>query len=58
MKVIVYHPKDPKDIGILRKRVAAVHANTVLRHLDKLPCPKEQKLELLNSVIEKARVTL
>jgi len=55
MKVIVYHPKDPKDISTLQKRVAAVHADTVLRYLDKLPCPKEQRLKLLNAIIEKAR---
>ena len=55
MKVIVYHPKDPKDISILHKRVAIVHANAVLRYLEKLPCPKEQRLKLLNSIIEKAQ---
>jgi len=55
MKVIVHHPKDPKDIATLQKRVAAVHANAVLRYLEKLPCPKEQRVKLLNTVIEKAQ---
>ena len=53
MKVIVYPPKDPGSILALQKKVAAVHAEAVLRYLDKLPCPKEQKIKLLNAVIEK-----
>ena len=52
MEVIVYHPKNPKDIQILQKKVAAVHAEIVLRHIDKLPYPKKQKLKLLDTVIE------
>ena len=51
MKVIVYYPKNPKDILVLQKKVAAVHAEAVLRHIDKLPCPKKQKLKLLDAVI-------
>ena len=55
VKVIVYHPKDSANISILQKRVAGVHADAVLRYLDKSPCPKEQKLDLLNAIIEKAQ---
>ena len=56
MKIIVHHPKSQEDISILQKKVAAVHAEAVLRYIDKLPCPKEQKLKLLNAVIETGSV--
>ena len=57
MKAIVYHPESSKDIQILQKRVAAVHAEAVLRHIDKLHCPKKQKLKLLYSIVSDARMT-
>ena len=53
MKVIVYPPKDPDSIRALQKKVATVHAEAVLRYLNKLSCPKEQKIKLLNALIEK-----
>lgn len=53
MEIIVHHPKEQVDIDILRKRVAAVHADAVLKYIDKLSCPKEQKIELVNTLINK-----
>ena len=52
MKVIVYHPKKLDDVYTLQKKVAAVHAEAVLRFISKLPYSKEEKLKLLNAVIE------
>ena len=53
MKIIVHHPKSPENISILEKRVADIHAEAVLRYIDKLVCPKEQRINLLNALIEK-----
>lgn len=50
MKVIVHPPTSPEGIRDLQKRVAGVHAEAVLKYIAKLPCPKEQKMQLLNSV--------
>ena len=50
MNVIVHLPKSPEGVLNLHKRVAAVHAEAVLKYIAKLPCPKEQKLELVSSI--------
>jgi hypothetical protein len=52
MNVIVHYPKDPESLDILRKRTAAVHAEAVIKYIQKLPCPKEQKIDLLDSLIK------
>ena len=53
MNIIVHHPKDPKDIALLEKKVAQVHAEAVIQYIQKLPCPKNQKIALLNSIKER-----
>ena len=50
MKVIMHYPKTEKAWRELQKRIATVHAETVEQYLNKLPCPKEQKLALLKAV--------
>jgi hypothetical protein len=50
LNVIVHLPKNPEGLLDLQKRVAAVHAEAVLKYITKLPCPKEQKLELVSSI--------
>ena len=52
VKIIVHYPKSQEGINILQKKVAAIHAETVLKYIDKLPGPKEQKLRLINTIIE------
>jgi len=52
MKVIVYHPKDPKAIHALQKKVATAHAEMVLRYVSKMIYPKNEKLKLLNVIIK------
>lgn len=54
MDVIVHYPQSTESISALRKRVAVIHAQTVVGYIHKLPCPKEQKLRLLKE-IEQAR---
>jgi hypothetical protein len=56
VNVIVYHPKSTENIRILQKKVAAVNAEAVLRYIESLHCPKEQKVNLLNNVIKNAAV--
>ena len=53
MNVIVHYPKNPENIIALQKKAAAVHADAVLRYVQKLNCPKEQKLKLINALQDK-----
>lgn len=50
MKVIVHSPTSPEGIRDLQKRVAGIHAEAVLKYIAKLPCPKEQKIQLVSSI--------
>lgn len=50
LKVIVHPPRTPEGLRDLQKRVAIVHAEAVLKYLTKLPCPKEQKMQLVASI--------
>ena len=52
VKVIVYHPKTEEGKEELAKRVADVHAASVIQRLKALNCPTHQKQELLDAVIE------
>jgi len=49
-EIIMHLPKKQEDVYILQKKVAQVHAEAVVKHLEKLPFPKEQKLALLASL--------
>ena len=55
VNVIVYVPKNEESKQRLASRVADVHANGVHQRLKSLDCPDEQKLALLDAVIEDAR---
>lgn len=50
MNVIVHSPKSPEGLLNLQKKVATVHAEAVLKYITKLPCPKEQKIQLVSSI--------
>ena len=50
MNVIVHHPKSAENITILRRKVAKIHAEAVLQHILKLPCPHEQRVKLLGEI--------
>ncbi|MCL2603990.1 MAG: hypothetical protein FWD90_05890 [Defluviitaleaceae bacterium] len=49
-EIIVHFPKKQEDINILKKKVAQAHAEAVIRYIEKLSCPKEQKIALLDAV--------
>ena len=53
MDIILHYPKDGEAAKILMKKAASAHAEAVLQYVDKLDCPKEQKIALIDSLIEK-----
>lgn len=52
INVIVYYPKTEEGQEELARRVADVHAAAVNQRLKSLNCPTQQKLELLDAVIQ------
>ena len=52
--VIVHYPKTEEGKRELAERVASVHADMVNQHIKKLNCPSEQKVQLLDAVIQAA----
>ena len=52
VNVIVHYPKTEAGKEALAKRVADIHATSVIRQIKDLNCPTSQKLELLDAVIE------
>ena len=52
VQVIVYYPKTETGKQELAKRVADVHAASVIQRLKALNCPTRQKQELLEAVID------
>ena len=60
MEIIVYYPETPEKQSKFDARVAKLHAEYVAQYLEKLNCPTEQKMALLDAiaqtVLEKAEV--
>jgi len=54
INVIVHYPKNIEGQRELAERVAGVHADMVNQHIKKLNCPSEQKVQLLDAVIQAA----
>ena len=50
MNIIVHYPKCEHDIAALQEKVAAIHADAVMRHIQKLTCPQRQKMKLHNEL--------
>lgn len=50
MNVIIHYPKTKQGIEELERKVASVHVEAVRSYIKQLPCPKEQKLELLEAI--------
>ncbi len=55
INLIVYYPKTEEGQEELARRVSDVHAAAVNQRLKSLNCPTNQKLELLDAIIETAR---
>ena len=56
INLIVYYPKTDAGKADLAARVAEVHASAVTQRLKELNCPTSQKQELLDAVIETAKI--
>lgn len=56
INLIVYYPKTDAGKADLAARVAEVHASAVTQRLKELNCPTNQKLDLLDAVIETAKI--
>ncbi|HEX2944566.1 MAG TPA: hypothetical protein VHT96_01265 [Clostridia bacterium] len=48
--IIVYYPKSESGKQELAKRVATVHAQSVVEYIKKLSCPLEQKVKLIEAI--------
>jgi hypothetical protein len=46
----MHHPENQAGKQALAKRVAEVHAQSVVEYIKKLSCPLEQKVKLLETV--------
>ena len=52
MKIITYLPKTDKGIQELQKSVTEVHIKATMNNINKLTCPKEEKIIFLEKSIE------
>ena len=50
LKIIVHYPETPEKQAEFDARVAKFHAEYVAQYIEKLNCPTEQKLKLLDAV--------
>lgn len=57
MNIIVHYPKDEQKLNALQKKVAEAHAEAVDTFINQLTCPKEQKIALLDALIDSAKKT-
>ncbi|MGN1313457.1 MAG: hypothetical protein ACI4VG_00410 [Lachnospiraceae bacterium] len=57
INVIIHYPKTIEGQCELAERVANVHASLVNRHIQKLNCPSEQKVQLLDAIIAACAVS-
>lgn len=55
MNIIVHYPTSEQAFAEMQKRVAMVHAEAVGSYIEKLTCPKEQKIKLIEAVQEGAK---
>lgn len=50
LDIILHYPATPETQRALAMKVAAIHAQTVLEYIRSLPCPLEQKIQLLEEI--------
>ena len=49
-EIIIHYPKSPEKMKELERRAGELHALTVSQYIERLHCPKEQKLILYNEI--------
>lgn len=52
IEIFMVLPKSPQGKAQLQKEIARFHAEQAKKMIERLPCPTEQKLELLDSVVQ------
>ena len=52
MKIIVHYPQTPEKQAQFDARVAKFHAECVAQYIEKLNCPTDQKLKLIDAVAQ------
>ena len=55
MDIIVHYPRTAEQQAAFDTRVAKFRAEYIVRYIERLNCPVEQKLVLLDAVIESVR---
>ncbi len=50
MNIIVHYPQTAEAMAELKKCVATVHIEAVTTHINRLSCPKHQKIFLLEKL--------
>jgi hypothetical protein len=55
MNIITHYPKSEDGMKALREILSQIHIEAVNHHLQKLGCPKEQKLRLISAVQEELK---
>lgn len=55
MEVFIHLPKTPEGKAELVKELAVFHAEHAQKMIRSLPCPMDQKLEILDAVVKDAR---
>lgn len=52
MEIIVYYPEMPEKQALFDTRVVKLHVEYVVQYIEKLNCPTEQKLKLVDAIAE------
>ena len=55
IKLVLHFPQTESDRQELANRVAQIHADSILERIKSLDCPREQKLQLLDTIIADAK---
>lgn len=55
--IIMHHPGNAAEKQYLAKQIAEVHADAVNHRIQELPCPTEQKQQLLEAIISETKQT-
>lgn len=54
MRLIIHYPDTAEKEKELEKQVSAFHAKAVIDFIQNLPCPQEEKKELIEEIIKNA----
>ncbi len=52
MEVNIHYPKNSKEMSLLQSKIGDFYGRAVVDYVQNLPCPKEQKIEMLNVVLK------